>query len=114
MSKKLQGNGLFESSRMMLPEHREAYHLYKRNLQKKSRPQLDEQELDRISMLITESMQLGKEIVLVLFHEINATERIGIVTKVNLQQKSIRFSENSNEDYRWINLSDIIDVRDNN
>ncbi|KHF36751.1 hypothetical protein CM49_01057 [Paenibacillus sp. P1XP2] len=25
MSKKLQGNGLFESSRMMLPEHREAY-----------------------------------------------------------------------------------------
>jgi hypothetical protein len=28
MAKKLEGNGLFESSRLMLPEHREAYNHY--------------------------------------------------------------------------------------
>jgi len=114
MSKKLQGNGLFESSRMMLPEHKEAIIVYNRSLQKKSRPQLDEQELGRISMLLTESMQLRKEIVLVLFGEFKTIEVTGIVTKVDLQQKRIRFNKDSDEDYRWINLSDIIDVRDSN
>ena len=32
MSKKLQQNGIFESSRMMLPEHRETYILIRNNL----------------------------------------------------------------------------------
>ncbi|GIQ64714.1 hypothetical protein PACILC2_32820 [Paenibacillus cisolokensis] len=88
MSKKLQGNGLFESSRMMLPEHKEAYILHQQNLRKNPPPQLDDQEMERISMLIAESMQLRKEVILVLFGEFNVTEITGVVTKIDLQQKT--------------------------
>ncbi|MGG4032244.1 MULTISPECIES: YolD-like family protein [Paenibacillaceae] len=107
MSKKLQGNGLFESSRMMLPEHREAYILHQQNLRKSPPPQLDDQEMERISMLIAESMQLRKEVILVLFGEFNVTEITGVVTKIDLQQKNIKFTHGN--DFRWIKVSDIID-----
>lgn len=107
MSKKLQGNGLFESSRMMLPEHREAYIMHQQNLRKNSRPQLDDQEMERISMLIAESMQLRKEVILVLFGEFNVTEITGVVTKIDLHQKNIKFTHGN--DFRWIKVSDIID-----
>lgn len=107
MSKKLQGNGLFESSRMMLPEHREAYIMHQQNLRKSPPPQLDDQEMERISMLLAESMQLRKEVILVLFGEFNVTEITGVVTKIDLQQKNIKFTHGN--DFRWIKVSDIID-----
>lgn len=107
MSKKLQGNGLFESSRMMLPEHKEAYILHQQNLRKSPPPQLDDQEMERISMLLAESMQLRKEVILVLFGEFNVTEITGVVTKIDLQQKNIKFTHGN--DFRWIKVSDIID-----
>ncbi|MDU0333036.1 YolD-like family protein [Paenibacillus sp. 3LSP] len=109
MSKKLKGNGLFESSRMMLPEHKEAYLMHQQNLRKNTRPQLDDQEMERISRLIAESMQLRKEITLVLFGELNRAEITGVVTKIDLQQKNIRITDGNG--FRWIKLSDIIDGR---
>ncbi|MFC6331226.1 YolD-like family protein [Paenibacillus septentrionalis] len=109
MSKKLQGNGLFESSRMMLPEHKEAIIAYHKEMTKKQRPQLDEQEIGRISMLLTESMRLKKQVVLVVFAEYNRTELTGVVTKVNHLQKSIQLS--LEEDDCWIKIHDIIDIR---
>lgn len=41
MSKKLTGNGLWESSRMMLPEHREQFLEQRRSLKKHEKPSLD-------------------------------------------------------------------------
>jgi hypothetical protein len=92
---------------MMLPEHREAYILHQQNLRKSPPPQLDDQEMERISMLIAESMQLRKEVILVLFGEFNVTEITGVVTKIDLQQKNIKFTHGN--DFRWIKVSDIID-----
>lgn len=91
----------------MLPEHREAYILHQQNLRKSPPPQLDDQEMERISMLIAESMQLRKEVILVLFGEFNVTEITGVVTKIDLQQKNIKFTHGN--DFRWIKVSDIID-----
>ncbi|MGP0585831.1 YolD-like family protein [Paenibacillus timonensis] len=108
MSKKLQGNGLFESSRMMLPEHKEAYILHQRNLQKNSRPQLDDQETERISMLAAESLQLRKEVTVVLFGEFDVPKLTGVVTKIDQQQKKIRLTQGNH--FEWINVTDIIDV----
>lgn len=108
MSKKLQGNGLFESSRMMLPEHKEAYILHQQNLRKSPPPQLDDQEMERISMLIAESMHLKKNIKLVLFEEFYSSELTGLVTKIDLQHKTIGFLQGNN--FTWIRVMDIIDV----
>ncbi len=46
MSKKLQGNGLWESSRMMLPEHKETIIQHRYEFGRRSRPTIDEQELN--------------------------------------------------------------------
>ncbi|WP_372814798.1 YolD-like family protein [Paenibacillus sp.] len=108
MSKKLQGNGLFESSRMMLPEHKEAYILHQQNLRKNSPPQLDDQEMERISMLIAESMQFRKQVTVVLFGEFDVQKITGVVTKIDPQQKNVRL--NQDNDYIWIKVADITDV----
>lgn len=48
MTKKLEGNGLWESSRMMLPEHKETI-IYKQHEEgRKQRPELDAQEIELI------------------------------------------------------------------
>lgn len=108
MSKKLLGNGLFESSRMMLPEHKEAFILHQQNLLKKSRPQIDEQEMEQFSRIIAESIQYKEEITLILFAEFKDVELRGIVKKVDHQQKKIKLAQDDN--FIWINITDIIDV----
>ncbi|GIP32982.1 YolD-like family protein [Paenibacillus sp. J2TS4] len=108
MSKKLQGNGLFESSRMMLPEHKEAYLRLQQNLHKNPRPQLDEQETDRISMLLAESMRFRKEVTLILFGEWDRPELAGVVTKMDQQQKKVRLTQGN--DFLWVKIADIIDA----
>lgn len=44
--KKLEGNGLWESSRMMLPEHKEAINRQQNKEGRKVRPTLDAQEIE--------------------------------------------------------------------
>lgn len=41
MAKKLEGNGLFESSRMILPEHREAHNQYMTHKDPRPKPMID-------------------------------------------------------------------------
>jgi len=108
MSKKLEGNGLWESSRMMLPEHKESYIAHQQRLPAKIRPQLDEQEAERLSRLIAESMQLGTIITLHLFQEIGESAASGIVTKIDQRSKTLRLA--GSVDCRWIKLNDIIDA----
>jgi hypothetical protein len=49
MRKKLEGNGLWESSRMMLPEHHEQIREANRKQDPRKPPALDEQEMEQIS-----------------------------------------------------------------
>jgi len=108
MRKKLEGNGLWESSRMMLPEHKERYVVHQQRLPAKIRPQLDEQEAERLSRLIAESMQTGRMITLHLFQEIGESASRGIITKIDQQNKALRLA--GSNDYSWIKLNDIIDA----
>ncbi|MEF3304197.1 YolD-like family protein [Paenibacillus sp. GYB003] len=57
MGKKLEGNGLFESSRILLPEHREQFVLRQKDIHLRKRPELDEQLLDQFALLLLESME---------------------------------------------------------
>lgn len=73
LSKKLTGNGVFESSRMMLPEHIKAYVQYKHGLEmehymvknKAKRPPRDELELEELGNQLTEAKQ--EETIVTLF-----------------------------------------------
>ncbi|WP_342551916.1 YolD-like family protein [Paenibacillus sp. FSL R7-0652] len=90
MSKKLQQNGLFESSRMMLPEHREAYILHQEQLAPRARPSLDAQAAEEISRLLSSSMVLGDRVTITLFHEHDDTAYTGRVLRLDLPSRTLR------------------------
>jgi hypothetical protein len=108
MSKKLQGNGLFESSRMMLPEHKEAYIRHQRQLPKQSRPQLDEQETERISRALARAMQSAQPVTLTLFDEFGERRVTGRIAKADPLQRKVGIVQDGG--LRWIPAADILDV----
>lgn len=90
MSKKLQQNGLFESSRMMLPEHREAYILHQEHLSPRTRPSLDAQAADEMSRLLSNSMVLGDCVTITLFHEHDDVSYTGCVLRLDRPARTLR------------------------
>ncbi|WP_165921270.1 YolD-like family protein [Paenibacillus albiflavus] len=108
MGKKLEENGLFESSRMMLPEHAAEIRRHRDVLKHRVKPELDEQQLEIISRELTESYMNQSEIMIVLFDRIEDREEVGVVTKIDQQLKRVRLQKV--DDWDWINLADIMRV----
>ena len=106
MRKKLEGNGMWESSRMMLPEHKAAYVAHQQDLPRRQPPPLDEQEAERLSRLIAQSMQFRQPIVLALFQDGCETSVSGIVTGIDQRLKSVRFT--AGDGHSWIGMSRIV------
>ncbi|MDF2716560.1 MAG: YolD-like protein [Paenibacillus sp.] len=85
MSKKLEDNGLWESSRMMLPEHKERIIAETLDFKHKRprRPVLDEQEWEEIMRVLMESLGMRVAAHFKLYHEYEDCAAIGIVDKVD-------------------------------
>ncbi|MFS1513251.1 YolD-like family protein [Chengkuizengella sp. SCS-71B] len=110
MSKKLEGNGLWESSRMMLPEHKERINLYNEQQKKKKKPQLVEEEVGLISQRLSDSMLDGAEVTIELFNERGKNQFVtGIVSKMDSTLRRIKLFYN--DDYEWIQFDTIVDVK---
>ncbi|WP_138753558.1 YolD-like family protein [Paenibacillus sinopodophylli] len=101
MKKKLTGNGLWESSRMMLPENKVAINKLFVEKQKRQRTELDEQECTIISQLFDASLNNRQEIKLQMFHPTEELEVIGIIDRVD--QLNGRFMV----DGEWFVIRDI-------
>lgn len=84
--KKLEGNGLWESSRMMLPEHKAAINDKERESRRRPRIELDESEWERISAAVAESLEHRKEIRLCLYAPYEERTVIGFVDRVDAQR----------------------------
>jgi hypothetical protein len=104
LGKKLEGNGMWESSRMMLPEHREAILDQTRNKDNKKRNELDEQELLLIETTIHQSMQHHQTLTFSLYDPHEDLKVIGLVERVDQRAKQIRV------DGEWFDMRDIVAV----
>lgn len=104
--KKLSGNGLWESSRMMLFEHRDAIIDKQAQQLQKQRPMLDEQQLEAIAERIGSAYAQQKPIQLRVYRAIQDEELSGIITHIDVLNKRIRL-ENS---CGWIQLADILEA----
>ncbi|MEC0201495.1 YolD-like family protein [Paenibacillus lautus] len=104
--KKLEGNGLWESSRMMLPEHKET--IIRRQLEegRKDRPTLDPQEMELIESALAESFHEHRMITVRLFDEYEDTALTGIVVLIHTFRREIKLSM-AEEESRWIKIDDI-------
>ncbi|MDB5054806.1 MAG: hypothetical protein JWM44_2856 [Bacilli bacterium] len=108
MSKKLEKNGMWESSRMMLPEHREEILKENKKVHKRIRPHMHEEELEIISSEIYRSYRLNEEIELVLFDDYEDIHYTGIVIRMDQFNRVIKIQ--SGEDYAFIKMDDIVKV----
>lgn len=111
MVKKLQGNGIFEGSRMVLPEHREAYirRQEANQMSEHRKPVLDDQEMQLIERALADSFHDHCKVEITLF-ELHEDRRIkGIVTTINRTAREIKLSTAAGE-WEWIKMKDIISV----
>jgi ethanolamine ammonia-lyase large subunit len=106
MGKKLEGNGIFESSRIILPEHKTQILGYYEKLAHRTKPILHEDEMQIITAAIAESFSTGCEITLVLFDKIEDRRITGVITKVDQLRKMVRLDYGY--DWDWIRLDDVV------
>lgn len=101
-------NMRWEASRMMLPEHKEVIRRQRQELNKKTKPMLDEQELDRLEGLLDDAIQHGITVKVELFHPYGNRWLTGQVKKIAPDQKQMQIlTENT---LQWIVMDDILEV----
>ncbi len=106
MSKKLTGNGLWESSRMILPEHKAAYLAYEKEQRQKEKRNLDEQELAVISRIMQESLQRRLPITIKMYDLFEEVKVEGIIEAIDQRGRLFRVSGD------WFQLDDVEGIDD--
>ncbi|WNQ13683.1 YolD-like family protein [Paenibacillus aurantius] len=108
MGRKLEGNGIWEASRMMLPEHREQIIRHRGDLPKKAKPALDEQRIQELSDLLAEAVNRGKAVQLTLYDPISPSILHGRIERVDPLLGRVRVTAGEEE---WrVPLRDILDI----
>jgi hypothetical protein len=109
MGKKLTGNGMFESSRFMLPQHKETILNDMRRAQRRSRPNLDADQVNYIAMSIAQAALNKVPITLRVFDETAGDVEIcGKIVKVDQQLNRIKVE--TGESTEFIPFGDILSV----
>ena len=106
MAKKLEGNGMWESSRMILPEHREEILKRNREINKRIMPRLHEDEWELYFRIINESFNSKKNIKVIVFDDYEDIEYIGAVERIDQHKSTIKL------DNVWVRFGVIIKVQD--
>ncbi|HBU81786.1 MAG TPA: YolD-like family protein [Paenibacillus sp.] len=107
MASKLTANGVYEGSRIILPEHRDAFLKDQKEQERRGKPVLDEQEMQLIEEAIFESYQECKSITLTLFNPFDDEELRGVVTLIDKPNRRIKLVRGE-EDYSWPKIEEII------
>lgn len=107
MGRKLEGNGIFESSRMMLPEHQERILNHYREEQQKTKPILDAQEVEQIEKALVNSYNRRVPVELKVFDPFKEIRMSGVVTALNTSLREIKLMQGE-DNYKWIRLEEVI------
>ncbi|MEC0231271.1 YolD-like family protein [Paenibacillus alba] len=105
---RINDNGLWESSRFIGPEFKEAILRQRHELNRLPRPRLDEQEFELIAAAIGESYSTSCQITLKLYDPFDTVDVTGIVTKVEQHEKRVRIDYEDN--WKWIDMNQIINA----
>lgn len=108
MGKKLEKNGLWESSRMMLPEHKVRIIRDEREMLRRIKPILDEQKLEEIECTLALSLRSHVRVTVVLFDPFENTTTSGFVTSIHTHSREFKLQWA--EEWKWINVDDLVEV----
>lgn len=101
MRKVLEGNGLWETSRMMLPEHKLRLNANFMEQSRRNRIELDDQELEQVGRALMESLELRELVKVQLYDEYEQLEVVGVVDRIDQHRQ--RFMVNGD----WFLLRDV-------
>jgi len=108
MGGKLDGNGLRESRRMMLPEHASRIHSEKREAQRREKPVLDEQKQEEMERTLVLSLRNHVRVSVVLFDPWEDIVLSGFITSIHAHTREIKLQWA--EEWKWITLDCIVEV----
>ncbi|MNW28916.1 YolD-like protein [compost metagenome] len=97
MGKKLEGNGLFESSRFMLPEHAERMRQHYIEETRKFKPVLDAQEIELIEQALVNSYNRRVPVELRVFDPFEDVRLSGVVTVLNSGRRMVKLLQGEDE-----------------
>ncbi|MFD2612943.1 YolD-like family protein [Paenibacillus gansuensis] len=101
-------NLLWESSRMMLPEHKEQILQHRSRLEHKEKPVLDEHRLQELSQAITDAMMHGWAATVTLYDPVEPQSVTGRVLTIDPLGRKLILSWDGEK--RSVPLSDIMDI----
>jgi len=108
VGRKLEGNGLWESSRMMLPEHKSRIRSDERETMRREKPILDEQKWEEIERTLLLSLRNHVRVSIVLFDPYEDVVLSGFVTSIHAHTREIKLQWA--EDWKWIGLDRVVEV----
>ncbi|OKP89876.1 hypothetical protein A3844_04240 [Paenibacillus helianthi] len=108
MGEKLEGNRLWESSRMMLPEHKSRIWNDKREMLRRMKPVLNEQKLEEIEFTLALSLRSHVRVTVVLFDAFENKQLNGFVTSIHTHSREIKLQWA--EEWKWIDVDDIVEA----
>jgi DNA-directed RNA polymerase subunit E'/Rpb7 len=91
---------------MILPEHREAWLTHIQEQKRRVKPELDEQEIQRISEVLGESYSNNSTVDLVIFNPFNDELVSGVVVGLDVTTRRVKLM--LDEECQWIKLSEIM------
>ena len=104
-------NQLWEGSRMILPEHKQRLNDNLKSLNKRKKPELDEQEMEEFARMIGESYERKTEIRLTIFDEYTDREETGYVVRVDRQRGRILLQTDQGDE--WIDFRMVMGANTN-
>lgn len=106
---KLDGNGIFEGSRFILPEHREALLEQQHERKRQQRPVIDEQEWEQIGSQLQQAMLDSATVTLDMYDPFEVCQLTGEVIDIDILNRRVRMLLDGEK--QWKNIEDIMGVR---
>lgn len=99
-------NVMWESSRMVIPEHKNALLRHYQERNRRERPEIDEQSFEEIGRMIQEAAETGRLIQLNVYDPYQDVKVIGQVQMIDQYQQRIRIAHDHKK--TWVPFTDIL------
>ncbi|WP_199617862.1 YolD-like family protein [Paenibacillus alkalitolerans] len=106
--KKLRGNGIWEASRMMLPQHKDAIRSHRTGLKARPKPELDEQRMEELSLALAEALECGADTAVTVYGVYEDETSVGVVEKIDPIGRYVKLV--GEQETVWIPFGDIVHV----
>lgn len=100
-------NLMWESSRMMLPEHKAQIREHQKELQKRTKPMLDEQQIALFSQMISDAMNQNHSLKVQVFHPYHDHCLTGKIEDI-IPGRQLKLV--SNERSEWVDFKEVMDI----